>query len=841
MAVIKFEGDASGAIRAINQIESALGGIQKSVASASNGMRGLQTAITGIMGAAAGGSLFSFVDSLQNMENRLRVATGSTQEFNQANTMVKMIADRTGQSLVETGNLYASLSQNAKKLGYSQDQVATATLSMNTALQASGVGAQQAQSVLLQFSQILAKGKVNGDEFTTIIENLGGPVLDTIAKNMGITTEQLIKFKEKGLVAGKDFTDALIRSLGELDGMTGKTTATLGQSLQRIQNAFGEALLKIDQATGFSQAFADVMKKISDNGENLIPIIKLLGATLAGLLIYFAPIASGFAAVAGLALYFADVLGPIVKPVVDAVEGAISGLIKTVIGLGAAMKAAANFDNPFTAYSDAIDEYEKKAKKATEKPPLPPVLATAVANAGTETGAAGQMKGVSDKYKEILKDIQMEAKLTAETNAEYQIKTKILGINKQLEYQMGEAQKSQLETLLLTVEQNKAMMDLKEGLKKSQIELNALNTTDLDQRQIDVALATEKLRLGKAYTEEMGRIITETVRNNQLQRESLALSEQQNLLAGKVTPMNREQGIQKATQVISEEDPRLAMTQDYATKKAAIDAAIATSEQTLNGVMTDNHSKMILAKENLETLYRNNKELADIEYNNRELLRATEHTDALMALNDKVFQAKKMAEIQSQTGSQFGYDTQKQMAKEAADFQKKSDLEKAQFGIEQAASVFSSLGQQNKKAFEASKAMNVAMAIMNTYMAATKALATYPWPFGMLAAAAAVAAGFAQVNAIKSQQYSGRATGGPMLGNQPYLVGENGPEIVTPRTASTVTPNRDIMGGGGNVNVNFTIVANDTAGFDQLLTQRKGLITQIIRDAQLDRGVKGSF
>jgi SLT domain-containing protein len=152
-----------------------------------------------------------------------------------------------------------------------------------------------------------------------------------------------------------------------------------------------------------------------------------------------------------------------------------------------------------------------------------------------------------------------------------------------------------------------------------------------------------------------------------------------------------------------------------------------------------------------------------------------------------------------------------------------------------------SLGQSNKKAFEAAKAFNIANAIMNTYMGATKALAMYPPPFNFIAAAAVVAMGMAQVSTIRSQQYSGRALGGPVMGGQPYIVGENGPEMFTPNTTGSITRNSDLMGGGGTTNVNFTIVANDTAGFDQLLNQRKGLITQIIRDAQLDRGVKGAF
>lgn len=176
-----------------------------------------------------------------------------------------------------------------------------------------------------------------------------------------------------------------------------------------------------------------------------------------------------------------------------------------------------------------------------------------------------------------------------------------------------------------------------------------------------------------------------------------------------------------------------------------------------------------------------------------------------------------------------------EIARERAEFEKKTEMEKAQFAIQQGANIFSALGAQNKKAFEAAKAFNIANAIMNTYMGATKALATYPWPFGLIAAAAAVASGLAQVAQIRSQTYSGRALGGPVMGGKSYIVGESGPELFTPSTTGSITRNQDLQG-GGVTNVNFTIVANDTTGFDQLLASRKGVIQQIISDAMLEKG-----
>jgi hypothetical protein len=178
---------------------------------------------------------------------------------------------------------------------------------------------------------------------------------------------------------------------------------------------------------------------------------------------------------------------------------------------------------------------------------------------------------------------------------------------------------------------------------------------------------------------------------------------------------------------------------------------------------------------------------------------------------------------------------QKAIAQDRIEFEKKSDLDKTQFALTNMQTVFSALGAQNKKAFEASKALAIASALVNTYQGATKALATYPFPFGLIAAAAAVAAGMAQVAAIRSQQYQGRALGGPVMGGQSYIVGESGPELFTPSATGSITRNSD-LGGGSPVNVNFTIIANDTQGFDQLLTSRQGVIKQIISDAMLERG-----
>ena len=79
--------------------------------------------------------------------------------------------------------------------------------------------------------------------------------------------------------------------------------------------------------------------------------------------------------------------------------------------------------------------------------------------------------------------------------------------------------------------------------------------------------------------------------------------------------------------------------------------------------------------------------------------------------------------------------------------------------------VFSALGAHNKKAFEASKAFNIAAATMNAFLAFTQVLATskLPPPFNYALAAATLAVGLAQVIQIKQQQFTGAAMGGSFM------------------------------------------------------------------------------
>jgi len=161
-----------------------------------------------------------------------------------------------------------------------------------------------------------------------------------------------------------------------------------------------------------------------------------------------------------------------------------------------------------------------------------------------------------------------------------------------------------------------------------------------------------------------------------------------------------------------------------------------------------------------------------------------------------------------------------------------TDSEKA--GFDTMVGNLQSLGQHSKAAFAAWKAMAIAQTIIDTYTSAVasyKSLAGIPYvgpALGFTAAAIAVAAGMARVAAIRSTQYQGRAKGGVMTANQPYLVGEEGAEMVIPNQSSMVVPagrTASMMGNQPSVVYNGTVIQNmqaiDTQSAAQFLARNK--------------------
>ena len=75
---------------------------------------------------------------------------------------------------------------------------------------------------------------------------------------------------------------------------------------------------------------------------------------------------------------------------------------------------------------------------------------------------------------------------------------------------------------------------------------------------------------------------------------------------------------------------------------------------------------------------------------------------------------------------------------------------------------------------------------------------------------------------------------GYAMGDDSIVVGERGPEVITPTAPIDIVPNFAL--GGGETNVNFTISAIDASGVEDVLTNQRGNIIRMLREAANENG-----
>jgi SLT domain-containing protein len=78
-----------------------------------------------------------------------------------------------------------------------------------------------------------------------------------------------------------------------------------------------------------------------------------------------------------------------------------------------------------------------------------------------------------------------------------------------------------------------------------------------------------------------------------------------------------------------------------------------------------------------------------------------------------------------------------------------------------------------------------------------------------------------------------KAEGGDVMANQPYLVGEKGPEMFVPRSAGNIVPNAEVSGARPvNVVINQSFAANtDRRTTDQAALQAQRRMQAALRNA----------
>lgn len=236
-------------IEGINKAKKAFAEVQKDLASTESAASKAGRAVAGALsvGALAAGvkTVVDTADAWQLMNARLKLATGTQEEFNTAQKELQRIASATASPIESLVTLYSRISRPLKEAGRSQQDIIGVTEAVAAAFKVSGASAAEAENGVVQFAQALGSGALRGDEFNSVAEQ-APRLMQALADGIGVPVGALKEMAAQGLLTTSVVTDAL---LGELPAIIRDLAGfgdTVGGEMVKIGDTFKRGIGQAD-------------------------------------------------------------------------------------------------------------------------------------------------------------------------------------------------------------------------------------------------------------------------------------------------------------------------------------------------------------------------------------------------------------------------------------------------------------------------------------------------------------------------------------------------------------------------------------------------------------------
>nr|DAN69608.1 MAG TPA: Tail tape measure [Caudoviricetes sp.] len=217
-------------------------------------LKGIGSKITGIIGKLGG--LLGKLGAVAGIAGGLSFAglAKASDENSLRNSRLKMVTNDVGGLKQKTfaaaqssGADYGAQLDSIAKLKmltnglFNDNEAVKFTSTLDKAFKVSGTSAEEAKSAMFQLNQAMTSGKLQGDEFRSVMEN--APILaQKIADSMGVSMAQLKKLGSEGKITSDVIKKAVLGSADEIDAQYSKMPLTFGKVWQNAQSAGQQAM-----------------------------------------------------------------------------------------------------------------------------------------------------------------------------------------------------------------------------------------------------------------------------------------------------------------------------------------------------------------------------------------------------------------------------------------------------------------------------------------------------------------------------------------------------------------------------------------------------------------------
>jgi len=240
--------------------------------------------LAGIGAAIGTREIMSYADAWTRAGNLVAAAGQVAGRSGRSLEGINQIAQDTRAGFSETAELYARILRSTAGVAESEADVAKATEIVNKAFKAGGAGASEMAAGILQLSQGLGSGVLQGDELRSVREN--APLLaQAIADYFGVTVAGLKKLGEEGKLTSDKVFKAILAAKGNIDRAFGATAQTIEDAVTRVNNAFTQYIGQSDEGLGASGRLTAGLNALADNFDRVADVTLKVASIIAGALV----------------------------------------------------------------------------------------------------------------------------------------------------------------------------------------------------------------------------------------------------------------------------------------------------------------------------------------------------------------------------------------------------------------------------------------------------------------------------------------------------------------------------------------------------------------------------
>jgi tape measure domain-containing protein len=327
--------------------------------------------------------VIQYADAWTTAGNKLAAASEVAGRQARSLEDLNKIANDTRSGITETADLYAKLLRSTKDVAKSELEVASATAIVNKAFKAGGAAGSEQAAGILQLSQALGSGVLQGDELRSLREN--APLLaQAIAEAFDTNVAGLKKLGEQGELTSDRVFKAILAAGPQIESAFDRTNTTISEGITRVNNAFTQYIGQTDSGLSATERLVAGLTALADNfdtvADTTIKVASIIAAALVGRAI------TGMIAKLGLA-------GAAIIRFASAARAAsgVTGLATAVAGLSSAagplgLLIGGTAAAAMVLYADATERAEKRSADFRAELEAMGLYAPEVVEANAEVG-----------------------------------------------------------------------------------------------------------------------------------------------------------------------------------------------------------------------------------------------------------------------------------------------------------------------------------------------------------------------------------------------------------------------------------------------------------------------